>query len=71
MAPAMLPGSLGGTVSHTPRTPRNVRIRTSFEGSGGTPRQDSKDASESSFSNSRRHTLANRVKRSSSVIVAA
>ena len=71
MAPATLPGSLGGTAAHTPRTPRNVRIRTSFEGLGGTPHQDSKDVSESSFSSSRRHTLANRVKRSSSVIIAA
>ncbi|KAL0052814.1 hypothetical protein WJX82_008196 [Trebouxia sp. C0006] len=71
VAPATLPGSLGGTAAHTPRTPRNVRIRTSFEGLGGTPHQDSKDVSESSFSSSRRHTLANRVKRSSSVIIAA
>ena len=75
VAPANLPGSMTNSMTSTvPHTPRNVRIRTSSEalGSlGGTPRQDSRDGSESSFSSSRRSVMAARVKRSSSVLLGA
>ena len=68
VAPVTLPGSLAGSVA---ATPRNVRINTSYDGMGLTGRQHSRDDSDSSFSSSHRSVMANRIKRSSSVILAA
>ena len=66
VAPVVIPGSMSVSVAHTPRT---VRIQIGSEAPPGGGRR-SQDASDASFST--RHTpMSARIKRSSSVLLAA
>lgn len=66
VAPVIIPGSMSGSVAHTPRA---VRLHVGSEAPAGD--RKSHDASEASFSSTRRTPMSARIKRSSSVLLGA
>ena len=69
VAPVVIPGSLSNSAAQTPRA---VRIQLGSEASGNLhASRRSQDASDPSFSNSRRTPMSARIKRSSSVLFGA